>query len=141
MGPLTNVARGACLCTQLSYEVTLPTKWAAHCHCSMCRRAHGAAFVTWFGVADWSFRISRGAECLTWYKSTPEGRRGFCNQCGTPLLFRSSRWPGETHIAYATLATPIDRKPESHAFWDAHVDWVELADRLPRKPGQQSTGS
>ena len=130
----SNVAHGTCLCGQLQYEIALPTKWAAHCHCSMCRRAHGAAFVTWVGAADWSFRIVRGAEHLTWHRSSPEARRGFCNQCGSPLFFRSQRWPGETHVTLASFTTPIDRAPGAHVFWDSHVDWLPFADDgLPRK--------
>lgn len=130
----SNVAQGSCLCGQLQYEVALPTKWAAHCHCSMCRRAHGAAFVTWVGAADWSFRIVHGAEHLTWHRSSPEARRGFCNQCGSPLFFRSQRWPGETHVTLASFTTPIDRAPGAHVFWDSHVDWFAFADDgLPRK--------
>ncbi len=128
-----NVAQGACLCNQLQYEVTLPSKWVAHCHCSRCRRAHGAAFVTWAAVSDWNFRIARGAEFLTWHRSSPEAQRGFCNQCGTPLFFRSTRWPGETHFTVASLTTPIDKAPQMHVFWDTHVEWVVLGDRLPRR--------
>lgn len=126
-------AQGACLCGQLACEITLPSKWAAHCHCSMCRRAHGAAFVTWVGVADWNFRIARGAEHLTWHRSSPGSQRGFCNQCGSPMLFRSTRWPGETHVTYASFTTPLDRAPGAHVFWDTHVDWVDVADTLPRR--------
>lgn len=45
-------ANGRCLCGALQFSVRFPTKWVAHCHCTMCRRAHGAAFVTWFEVND-----------------------------------------------------------------------------------------
>lgn len=49
------IIEGGCLCGAVRYVITLPTKWCAHCHCSMCRRAHGAAFVTWAGVPSQSF--------------------------------------------------------------------------------------
>ena len=126
-------AKGACLCGQLAFEVTLPSKWVAHCHCSMCQRAHGAAFVTWVGVSDWNFRITRGAEHLSWFRSSSGTQRGFCNQCGASMFFRSSRWPGQTHVTVANFTTPLDREPQAHVFWDAHVPWVSLADTLPRK--------
>jgi hypothetical protein len=41
------VVGGACLCGAVKIETTLPSLWSAHCHCSSCRRAHGAAFVTY----------------------------------------------------------------------------------------------
>ena len=37
---------GGCLCGDVRFTVDWPSKWIAHCHCSMCRRAHGAAYVT-----------------------------------------------------------------------------------------------
>ena len=41
---------GGCLCDAVRFRITLPTLFCAHCHCSMCRRPHGAAFVTWTAV-------------------------------------------------------------------------------------------
>ena len=38
---------GGCLCGAVRFSLELPSKWCAHCHCSMCRRAHGAGYVTW----------------------------------------------------------------------------------------------
>jgi hypothetical protein len=122
----------------LGFEITLPSKWIAHCHCTMCRRAAGAAFVTWVGVADWNFRIMRGADHLVWYRSSVDARRGFCNQCGSSVFFKSQRWPGETHVAYANFTQPLDKAPQAHAYWETHVDWVKLADVLPRKTSTDS---
>lgn len=135
---MSTTAQGSCLCGLLGFEITLPSKWVAHCHCTMCRRAAGAAFVTWVGVADWNFRIMRGAEQLTWFRSSVDGRRGFCNQCGSSLFFKSQRWPGETHVVLANFTTPVDRPPQGHAYWDTHVDWVKLGDALPKKTSSDS---
>ena len=131
--PVPATAKGSCQCSLLGFEITLPTKWVAHCHCSMCRRAAGAAFVTWVSVADWNFRITRCADHLTWHRSSIEGRRGFCNQCGSTLLFKSTKWPGETHLTLANFDEPVDRAPQGHAYWDTHVDWVSISDDLPKK--------
>ena len=92
--PLT----GKCLCGAVRFEVTPPTKWCAHCHCSLCRRAHGAAFVTWFGVDRSGFELVAGDAELSWYQSTPEARRGFCSKCGSTIFFESERWGDEVHI-------------------------------------------
>ena len=46
------------------------------------------------------------------------------------MLFESSRWSGETHVALAALDGPIDRKPQAHAFFDAHVDWMPVDETL-----------
>ena len=128
-----NVARGACLCGAVRFRVELPSTWMAHCHCTYCRRAHGAAFVTWVGFRSVQFAIESGAELVTWYESSPGAQRGFCSRCGSPMFFRSTRWPGEMHVARALFADPLDREPARHVFYDTHVPWVQLGDDLPKK--------
>jgi hypothetical protein len=130
---------GRCLCGAIRFEIDLPVKWCAHCHCHLCRRAHGAAFVTWFGVEDDGFRIVAGSEHLRWYRSTPEAERGFCSSCGSTMLFRSSRWADEMHVALPFVDGDIGRPPTAHVYWDRHVDWVELGDELRRLGGETGT--
>jgi len=126
---------GGCLCGAVRFEVTPPTKWCSHCHCSLCRRAHGAAFVTWFGVEKTCFAVVSGTEHIGWHQSTPEARRGFCTLCGSTMVFEGERWPDEVHIALANMEGPIDRSPQAHVFYDNHVDWVEFGDNLRRLGG------
>lgn len=128
-------AHAQCFCGDVGLDAELPSQWVAHCHCSMCRRAHGAAFVTWVGMRDDRCRIDDPHVRLRWYASSPGAERGFCSRCGTMLFFRSERWPGELHIALAHFTTPVDRGPQLHAYWDAHVPWaaVDPNDGLPRK--------
>jgi len=121
---------GGCLCGAVRFAITLPSKWCAHCHCSMCRREHGAGYVTWVGVASEQFSILQGEDSLKWYSSSPGARRGFCSRCGSSMLFESERWSGETHVALGCLDGPIDRKPQAHAFHDARVDWMPWDDAL-----------
>ena len=130
---------GKCLCGGVRFEVDLPVKWCAHCHCHLCRRAHGAAFVTWFGVAEEAFRIVGGGELLRWYASTPEAQRGFCSTCGSTMLFRSTRWSGEMHVALPFVDGEIGREPAAHVYWDRHVSWVDLGDELKRLGGASGT--
>lgn len=126
---------GSCLCGQLGFTAMLPTKWVSHCHCSMCRRAHGAAFVTWAGFEARRVAISDPHGALRWYRSSAAAERGFCTRCGSTLFFRSGRWPGELHIVVANITEPLDRAPQAHVGWDTHVDWaaVDPDDGLPRK--------
>jgi hypothetical protein len=121
---------GGCLCGAVRFSAELPSKWCAHCHCTMCRRAHGAGYVTWVGFEEPQFRLDEGAEHLRWYASSAEAQRGFCDTCGSTMLFRSSKWPGEIHIALANIADPIDRQPQANVFHDTHVDWMPLDDAL-----------
>ncbi|MDX1570784.1 MAG: GFA family protein [Xanthomonadales bacterium] len=126
---------GTCQCHTIHFRIEAPTLWCAHCHCSMCRKAHGAAFVTWVGAAEEGFSIVTGGRALRWYSSSTEAERGFCSECGSTLFFRSERWPTEVHVALANIDEPIDRDPEAHVYYDSHVPWVDLGDDLPRKAG------
>lgn len=129
------MAAGSCLCGAVRFDAELPSKWVAHCHCSLCRRAHGAAFVTWVGMDATRVQLDDAQQQLRWYASTPGAERGFCSHCGSMMFFRSERWAGELHIARALFAGPVDREPQVHVYWGDHVDWVALdpADGLPRK--------
>lgn len=130
---------GGCLCGAVRFEVSPPTKWCAHCHCSLCRRAHGAGFVTWFGVETSAFNLVAGSDVISWYQSTPQARRGFCSRCGSTIFFESERWPDEVHIALAHMDGPIDRAPRAHVFYDSRVDWIDLGDELPHFGGSSGT--
>lgn len=122
---------GSCLCGSVRFSVTPPTLFCAHCHCRFCRKAHGAALVTWFGAAEERFALDSD-EHLRWYQSSKQSRRGFCSRCGSTLLFTSKLAPGEVHIARAFVDGAIDREPMGHVFFDHHVDWLEITDELPR---------
>lgn len=127
-------ATGHCLCGAVGFSLDWPSKWVAHCHCTQCRRAHGAAFVTWIGMAEDRVRIDDARSQLRWFASSPGAERGFCARCGSSLFFRSARWPGELHLAHGNLDGEADRAPMAHVFWDTHVDWasIDTADALPR---------
>jgi hypothetical protein len=133
-----DAAFGRCLCGALEFSIRLPSKWIAHCHCTMCRRAHGAAFVTWVGAEATSFSVSDPEGLLRWYRSSPEAQRGFCVRCGSTLFFRSEKWPGEVHIVRANFESELDREPQAHVFFDTHVPWLDINDTLPKRPSPGS---
>ncbi|KAA9133585.1 GFA family protein [Marinihelvus fidelis] len=122
---------GGCHCGAVHFEVAAPSKWCAHCHCESCRRYHGAGYVTWAGFDVRGFRVTRGEDALRWYESSRDAERGFCGLCGSSMLFRSERSPGEMHIALGSLDGAIDRAPQAHVFFDTHVDWVAIDRELP----------
>jgi hypothetical protein len=125
---------GRCLCGDVAFAARLPSRWVAHCHCTLSQRSSGAAFFTWVGLRVDDVAVADTQRRLAWFASSPVGERGFCTRCGTTLFFRSPRWPGELHVTRPNFDGPVDREPQAHVFWDTHVDWVRLADDgLPRK--------
>lgn len=123
---------GGCLCGGISFKITPPTLFYTHCHCRYCRKAHGAAVVTWLGTSEDRFELVSGQDLLSWYQSSKKSRRAFCSRCGTTLLFASTLCRGEVHVARAVIDGELDRQPQGHVFYDHHVPWLEPADDLPR---------
>lgn len=131
---MSSVAAGSCLCGAVTFTVPLPAQWVAHCHCTRCQRAHGAAFVTWVGFLEQDVEVASPSGALRWFE-TPEGAgRGFCGHCGSPLLFRSPRYPGELHIARAAFLTALTQQPTSNVFFSTHAPWAVDAHGLPAEP-------
>jgi hypothetical protein len=122
--PAAEVRTGGCLCGAVRYRVCLPPLWVAHCHCSMCRRAQGAGFVTWAGFAADALGLTVGDDLLSRYRSSAAAVRSFCSRCGTPLFFQSGRWPGEIHVTLATLDSSEGLEPQAHAYWGSRAPWL-----------------
>jgi hypothetical protein len=127
-------ASGSCLCGGVRFTAGLPSLWMAHCHCTRCRRAHGAAFVTWVGTDAATATIEDPQAMLKWYVAETGASRGHCGRCGSPMFFKSDQWPGELHIARALFTDPLDREPQMHGYYDTHVGWASVDDDLPTKP-------
>jgi hypothetical protein len=121
---MTGSAHGRCHCGAVRFVARFPSRFVAHCHCESCRRAHGAAFVTWAGFPSAQVDVTDGRDVLKVHASSPGAQRSFCGRCGTKLFFSSDRWPGETHVALAAFDEPVDRASTGHVFWEEHVAWL-----------------
>jgi hypothetical protein len=126
---------GSCFCGDIRFSISLPTLFCGHCHCSMCRRSHGAGFVTWFAVPRKQFSLERGQAELVRYHSSDHGSRSFCGRCGSSLFCESSRHPDQIDIVLANMHAPIDRLPQVHIYFDDRAAWVVAGDDLPRLGG------
>ena len=126
---------GSCLCGAVKFSANLPSKWCAHCHCSMCRKAHGAGYVTWVGFEQEQVSITKDTDQLEWHDSSPGAQRGFCRQCGSSMFFRSERWAGELHIALGCIDGQINFRPQANVFFDRHVEWMPIEKSLKQIDG------
>ena len=127
---------GACLCGAVRFELASALDRVVHCHCTMCQRAHGAAFVTWAAVPADRLRLTAGEANLARYRSSEIGTRSFCRTCGSSLFCTLDTHPGMVDVALACLAPGHGAAPRLHIFWDDRAGWLELADGLPRLGGK-----
>jgi hypothetical protein len=118
---------GRCLCGNVQFEAEGPPIDVHYCHCSMCRRATGSAFavLAWFKKGD-----------VLWTRGSPKtlpsssvARRGFCADCGTPLLLHYDR-----DDRLALMAGCFERAdlliPTHHYGIEGRLPWVDIGREL-----------
>jgi hypothetical protein len=131
-----SIVAGSCLCGAVRFEVSGPIEPVVHCHCTMCQRAHGAAFVTWAALPSERVRVTAGEADVTHYRSSEIGTRSFCRRCGSSMFCTLDTHAGTIDVAVGCLAPDHGAVPRAHVFWDDRAGWVEVADGLPRLGGK-----
>lgn len=127
--------QGSCLCGHVRFRIDGPLYDIANCHCSMCRKYHGAAFKTRARVKAGHFLITDGSDVIQYYESSPGERKGFCKTCGSPILTRFDNEPGELNISLGTLDDDPGVTPERHIFVGSKASWHHITDALPQHEG------
>jgi hypothetical protein len=79
------VAKGRCLCKAVSISTTNMSNLVGACHCNMCRKWGGGAFLGVECGSDVSFE---GEENIGVYQSSEWAERGFCQKCGSHLFYK-----------------------------------------------------
>ncbi len=124
--------RGGCLCGGIRYEIDGVVDAPEHCHCSMCRKADGAAFSTNAVVESASLTVLDEAGLLKEYESSPSRRKCFCGRCGSQLFIRRTNRQDITVVTLGTLDDDPGSSPSRHVFTRSKAPWYDLDDNLPR---------
>ena len=122
---------GGCLCGAVRYEIDVDAlEDVSYCHCTMCRRSTGSAFIIstrapsdklrWTGAAPKRYRSS----AIAW--------RGFCGECGSPICFQFVDKPEYYALAAGCLDRPQDLKPADHWGVESRIPWIKIDDGLPQ---------
>lgn len=123
---------GGCHCGRVRYQVDGPVRDYAHCHCSICRRVHGAGFVSWAGVDAAAFSVLEGGDQAQVYASSENIDRNFCRHCGSQLWSVMHSEPGQVYIALGTVKGAPELPPGYHFFVGSKAPWIEIGDDLPQ---------
>ncbi|MFI5316866.1 MAG: GNAT family N-acetyltransferase [Myxococcota bacterium] len=126
------VLLGGCLCGSVRYALAEAPGLVEHCHCSMCRKWHGAAFSTNAELRAGSLAWTRGETELAGYRSSPARERVFCRRCGTKLAIRRLDSPEALALCAATLDADSGVRPARHVFAADRAPWLAPTDSLPR---------
>lgn len=123
----------SCLCGGIKIKFTELRQSVNHCHCSMCRKFHGAAFATYGTVERSDLVIEAGENLLTEYESSETATRTFCRTCGSSLFFQHQATPDAVDIALGVMDDEPDIKPGSHIFYQDRPEWSgPYEDGLPK---------
>lgn len=127
MGPI----RGSCLCGEVKFELAGSLIRPLNCHCSRCRKQHGAAFRSRVRVKADDFRWIRGESLVKYFESSPGFFRGFCSTCGSPVANRATV-VSEIGVPMGVLDDDPGVRPECHIFVGSKAAWYEITDNLPK---------
>jgi len=123
---------GQCLCGEIQYSVDALEAKMGHCHCSMCRKFHGAAFATFGEARAENFHWLSGESLLKAYRAPNGTQRKFCSACGSSLIFEEANTSGEiVEFSLGTLDAPIPSAPDVHIFVGSKASWYSVNDDLP----------
>lgn len=123
---MANERKGHCMCGGVRFTARNVEHEMGACHCSMCRRWTGVAFVG-FGVAEADLTVE-GAENVAAYVSSDWAERCFCKTCGSTLWYHLTiPDQAQSHFVAVGLLEDssgmrighelfFDKKPESFAF-------------------------
>ncbi|WP_407170629.1 GFA family protein [Bradyrhizobium sp. ORS 111] len=121
---------GECLCRAVRYEVADAFAYALNCHCSNCRRATGAAFKPFAGIAREQLAVVNGADGLMIYGDAT-AHDAHCRRCGS-LLYSVVRDGAFVHVTMGTLLDAPAIRPSAHIFVGSKAPWYDISDDLPQ---------
>jgi hypothetical protein len=121
---------GSCQCGSVTYQVADEFLFAVNCHCSICRRATGAAFKSIAGIERNKLRVTSGQDEI---RSIDAGgwHDDRCGRCGS-LLFAIVRQREFAHVAMGTLIDDPTIRPTAHIFVGSKAPWFTITDNLPQ---------
>jgi hypothetical protein len=124
---------GHCLCGRVEFEISSEPLWIAYCHCASCRRHTASAVALFAGFDERSVRFIHDEPKV--YESSPGVWRSFCEGCGSPVSYRSTRFPGEVHFYAGVMNQPENYQPTAHVYFGEHIQWFDTKDELVRYEG------
>jgi hypothetical protein len=134
MTKITTPFTGGCACGAIRYESVTEPVLMVHCHCRDCQRSSGGPFSSFVIVPSDAFKLLQGS--LRFYESPSHAsgktHRGFCPDCGSPIMAQSAVNRDVAAIWTASLDDPSWFNPQMDVWTsDAHP-WDQMNPALPR---------
>ncbi|KAF9535727.1 Mss4-like protein [Crepidotus variabilis] len=139
---------GGCFCKAVRYQVTGKPVTSAYCHCTLCQRLQGAAFISTlhFSASNFSWTHSEPHDAaldVFEVTSKPWKKRRRCKNCGCTVASYNSK-----SELWSVWGTQFDRdedgkikgwdtiKPTAHIFYETRL--LDVQDDLGKWTGYES---
>jgi len=123
---------GACLCGAIRYELDAPASALTHCHCSTCRKHHGAPFASFIEASPGAVRWLTGADRVASFSSLATRERCFCVVCGAVAPTTAG---DRLLLPAGNLSGELGDAGGRHVFAASKPVWHTIADELPQFAG------
>ena len=124
---------GRCLCGAVSYTCTAEPHAMVLCQCDHCRKTSGTGHSA--GIVVPKDAVTFDGPLKIFAITVKNGNlvgRGFCPNCGSPLLARSSGMPERVLLRPSTLDSPDDAPMPAVVVWTQDAaPWDHIDPDLP----------
>ena len=120
---------GSCLCGEVRWQLDGALELINFCHCSMCRKIHGAPFGAFAHGRAGDFHWVCGEASISRYRSSPDVYRCFCRICGSGVPVIED---DEVGIPAGSIDGDPGVRPSVHIFVGSKSPWHEITDGLPQ---------
>jgi hypothetical protein len=110
------------------YALSAPPIETSVCHCRMCQKASGGAFMAFSRVRKESFAWTRGTPAS--FRSSSLVERHFCSACGTPLTYNMVEGRNIS-VTACSLDDPRVLRPVRQFGIECTLPWTFSLEALP----------
>lgn len=119
---------GGCQCGAVRFHVEGALGDASVCHCRMCQKAAGNFYLPLVAVGEAKLSWTRGSPKR--FQSSNAAKRGFCDECGTPLTYEA---PDGIALAIGAFDHPEEIAPRIQWGVEAKLPYVDHVPHLPQE--------
>ncbi len=117
-----------CLCGQASWRINTPPTPFAHCHCSVCRKAHGSAYATYMAAELDALEWLSGEDQVATFESSDGFKRRFCRACGSVVPGIAA--DGHVFAPPGGVTDDPGAAAKIHIFVASKAPWFTITDEL-----------
>lgn len=133
---INHIETGGCLCGHIRYEFNRnDVVSAGHCHCKDCQKITGSGKATIIFIPTKNLKINEEYKIYSVIGSDGTNvHRGFCPNCGSPVISYVSEQPNLRFIKAGSLDDSSWVKIASSFWTDSACNWDPVNHLLPNFP-------